>query len=255
MVEGPHVAVSVEYRGAGLDPERMLLLFQKPSRLEKDERGDTDPGLWISKGIVEAHGGRIWAESDGPGRGAKFIFTIPVLEETASHAVAAPATPMVDAQRMGTEQVRILTVDDDPQMLGYLHDVLTKAGYASAVTGDPIEALHLLEARRPHLVLLDLVLPGTDGVELLKDIRTMADVPVIFISAYGQEDVVRQGLGHGGRGLPGETLVAYGIGGEDSSGPAEQSGPGGQPSRLRPMSGKAWLWTLRRATSASQAAR
>jgi two-component system OmpR family response regulator len=91
---------------------------------------------------------------------------------------------------MGGEQVRILAVDDDPQALRYLHDTLTRAGYAPVLTGDPEEALGFMEANAPHLALLDLMLPGTDGIELMRDIRAIANIPVIFLSAYGQEDVV-----------------------------------------------------------------
>ena len=86
--------------------------------------------------------------------------------------------------------MRILAVDDDPQALRYLHDALTRTGYAAMVTGDPEEALGFMEANAPHLALLDLMLPGTDGIELMKDIRSIANIPVIFLSAYGQEDVV-----------------------------------------------------------------
>ena len=58
------------------------------------------------------------------------------------------------------------------------------------MTGDPQEATSLVRANDPHLVLLDLMLPGTDGIELMGDILDMADVPVIFLSAYGQEEII-----------------------------------------------------------------
>ena len=58
------------------------------------------------------------------------------------------------------------------------------------VTADPEEALRLVQEYRPHLVLLDLVLPGTDGIDLMQDIAKMTDVPVIFLSAYGQDRLV-----------------------------------------------------------------
>ena len=195
--EGFQVAVSVEDQGSGLDPERLFLLSRKFSRLEEDARGDTGLGLAISKGIVEAHGGRIWVESDGPGRGAKFTFTAPVVEEAAPEAATVPKRPATDARRATREQVRILAVDNDPQTLRHLHDILAKAGYAAVVTGDPEEALNLMEASAPHLVLLDLVLPGSDGVELMQDVRAIANVPVIFLSDYGQEDVVARAFDMG----------------------------------------------------------
>ena len=63
--------------------------------------------------------------------------------------------------------------------------------------GEPQEALRLMEEERPQLVLLDLVLPGADGVELMQDILDIEDVPVIFISAYGREDLIARAFDRG----------------------------------------------------------
>ena len=86
--------------------------------------------------------------------------------------------------------MRILAVDDDPNDLRYVRDTLAGSGYEPVVTGDPEEAVQLMGEARPELVLLDLMLPGTDGIELMRDILDVADVPVIFLSAYGREEVV-----------------------------------------------------------------
>ena len=192
--EDYHVAVSVADEGAGLPPERLPYLFRKFSRLEGAERGavagGSGLGLAICKGIVQAHGGRIWAESDGPGLGARFTFTIPVVEDARTDAVTRPEKLTARFQPLTGEQERILVVDDDPQVLRYVRDALSKAGYAPVVTDDPQEAPALMAANEPHLVLLDLLLPGTDGIELMKDLQGIANVPVIFLSAYGQEDVI-----------------------------------------------------------------
>ncbi len=142
---------------------------------------------------MEAHGGRIWAESDGPGLGARFTFTIPVAQDAGIGA----ANLAVRSRRSERERERILCVDDDPQTLRHVRDALTRAGYAPTVTGDPEEALSLVKANDPHLVLLDLMLPGSDGIELMGAIRETADVPVIFLSAYGQDEVVARAFGLG----------------------------------------------------------
>ena len=81
--------------------------------------------------------------------------------------------------------------------LRYVRDALTRAGYAPTVTGDPEEVSRLMREVAPHLVLLDLVLPGSDGIELMQQIREIADVPVIFLSAYGQDEVVARAFGLG----------------------------------------------------------
>ena len=195
--EGYHVAVSVTDEGRGIAAERLPHLFRKFSRIDGEDRrrdiAGSGLGLAICKGIVEAHGGRIWAESDGPGLGARFTFTIPVAQDAAIVAAHLP----VRSRRSERERERILAVDDDPQTLRYVRDALTKAGYAPVVTGDPEEALSLVEANDPHLVLLDLMLPGTDGIELMRGILDTADVPVIFLSAYGQEETIARAFANG----------------------------------------------------------
>ena len=195
--EGYHVAVSVTDEGRGIAAERLPHLFRKFSRLDGEDRrrdiAGSGLGLAICKGIVEAHGGRIRAESDGPGLGSRFTFTIPV----AVDAVAGLPRLSARRERAEKERTRVLCVDDDPQTLRHVRDALTNAGYAPVVTGDPEEALSLVESNDPHLVLLDLMLPGTDGIELMGDILDMADVPVIFLSAYGQEEIIARAFENG----------------------------------------------------------
>ncbi len=195
--EGYHVAVSVTDEGRGIAAERLPHLFRKFSRIDGEDRrrdiAGSGLGLAICKGIVEAHGGRIWAESDGLGLGARFTFTIPV----AGDAVAGVPRLSARRERAEKERTRVLCVDDDPQTLRYVRDALAGAGYAPIVTGDPQEAASLVEANDPHLVLLDLMLPGTDGIELMGDILDMTDVPVIFLSAYGQEEIIARAFENG----------------------------------------------------------
>ena len=195
--EGYHVAVSVTDEGRGIAAERLPHLFRKFSRIDGEDRrrdiAGSGLGLAISKGIVEAHGGRIWAESDGLGLGARFTFTIPVAQDAGIGAANLP----VRSGRSERERERILAVDDDPQTLRHVRDALTNAGYTPVLTGDPEEALSLVEANDPHLVLLDLMLPGTDGIELMGGILDMADVPVIFLSAYGQEETIARAFANG----------------------------------------------------------
>ena len=189
--EGVHVEFSVADEGQGIPAERMSRLFRKFSRVQTGEPGDdTGLGLAICKGIVEAHGGRIWAESDGPGLGARFTFTIPTAEESRRGSTVSTASARRNRQEEPEEPVRVLALDDDPQALRYIRDTLTRAGYQPVMTGDPEEALRLMAEERPQLVLLDLLLPGTDGIAVMQQMREIANVPVIFLSAYGREEQV-----------------------------------------------------------------
>ena len=195
--EGVHVAVSVADDGRGVAADLLPHLFRKFSRIDGDDResgiAGSGLGLAICKGIVEAHGGRIRAESGGPGLGARFTLTLPVAGEAGS----GPARLSGRSRRSDTEQVRVLAVDDDPQALRYVRDALSKAGYTPVVTTDPEEVPRLLAEEKPHLALLDLMLPGSDGIELMRDILGTEGIPVIFLSAYGQEQLIARAFDMG----------------------------------------------------------
>ena len=86
-------------------------------------------------------------------------------------------------------------MDDDPHTLRYVRDILSDAGYAPLVTGDPDGLAGVIRAEKPRLVLIDLMLPGTDGIELMKRVPEFADLPVIFISGYGRDETIARALG------------------------------------------------------------
>ena len=90
--------------------------------------------------------------------------------------------------------VRVLAVDEYAQALRFVRDALTAAGYRVTATGDPEESLRLREREQPRLALLDLVLPRTDGIELMQDILRIADLPGIFLSGYAQDQVIAQAV-------------------------------------------------------------
>ena len=192
-LDDTHVAVSVTDEGAGIPPERLPLLFTKFSRTHREHEHHPGTGyglgLAICKGIVEAHGGRIWAHSAGQNQGAQFTFTIPALDEPA--AVIAPADPGFGTVARAPAKVeRILVVEDDPQALRYIRNTLSRAGYTPIVTSDPNELEHLLATGMPHLALLDLVLPGTDAFELIRRSPKVLEVPVIIVSGRGDDQLV-----------------------------------------------------------------
>ena len=193
------VAVSVTDEGQGVTAENLPRLFRKFSRLEDESQGtDTGLGLAICKGIVEAHGGRIWAESDGPGKGACFTFTIPAMSTAGGGFRRGPSGHTSGALQPGSgNRVCVLAVDDDPQALTYIGNALSKAGYAATMTANPDDVPRLVEENKPQIALLDFRLPGTDGIELMTSIKQMADVPVIFLSAYGQDEVIARAFDMG----------------------------------------------------------
>ena len=199
--EGFQVAVAVSDEGRGIPAERIPHLFRRSYRInDKDGHGDLEGsglGLAICRGIVEAHGGRIWAESGGLGLGARFTFTLPVAEReaTVDAVETARVTERPEQPLMG--RTPILAVDDDPHALRYIRSILSKADYDPIVTGNPEDVGRLIQEKKPHLVLLDLMLPGTDGIALMRDILAKDDLPIIFLSAYGQEDLIAKAFDMG----------------------------------------------------------
>ncbi len=190
--EGFFVVISVTDEGRGIPTNQLARLFKKFSRLDdreaKKKVAGEGLGLAICRGIVEAHGGRIWAESDGEGCGTRISFAIP---EATDVSLEANSTALVSAQ---VEQRKILAVDDEPQVLWLLRNILSKQGYKLLGASNAEEMMHLLDIEQPHLVLLDLMLPGTSGFQLMERIREVSEAPIIFLSANDQEENVVKAL-------------------------------------------------------------
>ncbi|CAI8024218.1 Alkaline phosphatase synthesis sensor protein PhoR [Geodia barretti] len=186
-----HVAVTVTDEGRGVSTERLPHLFRKFSWADGDEgrcqieRAGLD--LAVCKGIVEAHGGEISAESAGPELGTRVTFTIPVASE--DEKVAAAISPQLPArvEQTDSEQERILAVDEDPQILRYVRDTLSGGGYFPITTGNLDEVIRQIYDYKPSLVLLDLVLAGSNEFEIVKSISQITDAPIIFLSGYATE--------------------------------------------------------------------
>ena len=190
--EGVHVAVWVADEGRGMDPARLTRFFarQPEARDAVDRAPGGGLGLAICKGLVEAHGGRIRAESGGVGAGLRVTFTIPA----AGGAVPAREGAARGGRGAGAGGPPILAVDDDPETLRHVREALAEAGFSPVVTADHREIEGILRAERPRLVLLDLMFPDTDGIELMRTLPALADLPVVFISGYGRDETIAKAL-------------------------------------------------------------
>ena len=109
-------------------------------------------------------------------------------------AATVPTEGPAAAAQDGRLQAHVLVVDDDPQTLRYVRGALDDAGCAAVVTGDPRELPRLIRTERPDLVLLDLILPDADGIQLMGEIPGLSDIPVIFVSAYGRDETIARAL-------------------------------------------------------------
>ncbi len=188
------LTVHVRDQGRGIAADKLPLLFRKFSRVHEEtvpKLSGTGLGLAICKGIVETHGGHIWAESLGPEKGASFSFTLPIVEQTDL------AAPDAGQSRQSNQRTRILVADSDPQMLHLLQTALSKAGYEVKATGSRGEVVGLIETGQPDLVLIGINLPEGSGLDLLKRLRAVSGVPVIFIGNSGDSDALVSALNMG----------------------------------------------------------
>ena len=190
-----YVEVSVINEGPDIPTERLPHLFRKYARSGSNDRGvGVGLGLAICKGLIEAHGGRIWAESAGAGLGTRFTFTVPVVEEVKTDVAHAQGRKPPQSGSIDRRKPLVLVVDDDPHALGYIKETIESAGYRTKVTGNPEGVKELVEVHQPDLLLLDLLLPGTDGIELMKSLPERSDRPVIFLSVYGRDETIARAL-------------------------------------------------------------
>jgi CheY-like chemotaxis protein len=181
---------SVRDTGIGLSPEVMSRLFQSFSQADSSttrKYGGTGLGLAISRRLSELMGGRLWAQSDGPGRGATFLFSI--------QAPTAELPPARQRDFVGVqaelEGKRVLVVDDNATNRRVLNLQALKWGMSSRATESPLEALRWLENGEAFdLAILDMHMPEMDGIALARQIRERhAALPLVLFSSLGRREV------------------------------------------------------------------
>ncbi len=185
--EGDAAAFRVSDTGIGIAPELLPSIFdlftQEERSLARSE-GGLGIGLSLVKGLVEIHGGTIAAESAGAGHGSTFTVRLPALQK-------APPEEADPAEENPPGQRRILVVDDNADAAETLVDVLGAWGHIAEAVHDGEAALLKVAAVRPDIVLLDLGLPGIDGYEVARRLRSdpsLNDVLLVALTGYGHEE-------------------------------------------------------------------
>jgi PAS domain S-box-containing protein len=187
-----NVEVRVRDEGIGLDPpmaERVFDLFaQAQSGLDRG-KGGLGIGLSLAQRLTQLHGGSIAVWSEGLGRGAEFVVTLPCAEALA--AAVEPAAAEATATTSPATMTRVLLVDDNVDATRALALLLDQAGFAVVTAHDGGEALERAALMQPDVVLLDLGLPVVDGYRVAQTLRARAggEVPLLVaISGYGQPE-------------------------------------------------------------------
>ncbi len=182
------VAIHVRDTGIGIKAEVLpgiWDLFAQGDRSLDRSLGGLGVGLTVTRRLVELHGGRVEAYSEGPGKGSEFIVTLPLLVPTEREATHSTAMPI--PQR----SVRILLVEDNPDAAESMRMLLELLGHRVRVAADGIAALDAARANVPDVMLVDIGLPGVDGYEVARRIRkdpALKDVVMVALTGYGRDE-------------------------------------------------------------------
>lgn len=196
---GDEVAVSVRDDGIGVPPAMLPRLFdiftQVDQSLERSQ-GGLGIGLSLVKALVELHGGRVEAKSEGLGRGAEFVVVLRLAEGVPSPQrapIQPPEPPSIATPQR--PRLRILIVDDNHDGADTLARVLAIMGNETRAAYDGAEALDVADSFRPDVVLLDLGLPLLNGFEACQQLRERAwckNVTIVAVTGWGQEQIRRR---------------------------------------------------------------
>jgi PAS domain S-box-containing protein len=199
--------IRVTDSGRGIAPAFLPYIFD-PFRQEdatsSRARGGLGLGLAIARRLVELHGGQIAVRSEGEGRGATFMVTLPLgaVAATASTSVTNDNAPRQMPKQHNLKGIHVLVVDDHEDARDLIRTVLETCGAEVDTAGDVNAALVAFDRRVPNVLISDIGMPGQDGYDLIRQIRALpADrgggVPAAALSAYARTEDRRRALNAG----------------------------------------------------------
>jgi signal transduction histidine kinase len=183
-------SIVVEDNGSGIEPEllpRVFELFVQGERGLDRSQGGLGIGLTLVKRLVELHQGSVEAHSEGAGRGARFKVTLPSISAVQHEVPAAPAVH----QAQEVYGRRVLVVDDNVDAAESTAAFLRLEGHEVKTVADGNEALSSVRVFAPHVIVLDIGLPGLDGYAVARQLRERGDTShalLIAVTGYGQKD-------------------------------------------------------------------
>ena len=185
--------ISVKDTGVGIEPHMLGKIFE-PFIQTQDGSAGLGIGLSLTKRLVELHGGKVWAESAGPGQGSEFVVVLPAVQ-----SVQLPLTAPAGRRRKGftlakqkpLQKHHILIVDDNKPAADGLKKLLEHAGHSVHVAYDGLSGIDAMRTAESHVVLLDIGLPGMDGYEVAKALRLehgYNPLVLVALTGYGQDE-------------------------------------------------------------------
>jgi signal transduction histidine kinase len=181
--KGDVVLLSVADNGIGIAADQLEQVFEMFGSTRQAGHGGLGIGLSLARSLVRLHGGQLSAASAGPGRGSRFTVRLPLAPPG-----AAPLLGSGETVRGTAQALRVLVVDDNHDAAETLAALLDLMGHAAPVANDGLQALRIMAEVRPHVVFLDLGMPGMSGYEVAAHIRKdprYAGVKLVALTGWG----------------------------------------------------------------------
>ena len=188
--------IQIGDEGIGMTPETLAHVFE-PFRQADVDRGGAGLGLGLAlvRGLVELHGGRISADSRGPGTGSEFTIRLPL---------AAGPEETVERSSIGNQRevdcFEILLIEDSKPLAEIFSMVLREMGHQVRIAGNAAAGLEALGRQRPHVIFSDISMPGMSGYDLARKIREeprWQDIFLVAMTGYGQPEDRERALAAG----------------------------------------------------------
>ncbi|HYE88216.1 MAG TPA: ATP-binding protein, partial [Vicinamibacterales bacterium] len=204
-----HTEIVVSDTGIGIAEDFLPVVFERFRQADSGttrKTGGLGLGLAIVRHLVELHGGTVYASSPGADQGSTFTVRLPVMSVRLGSTPrrdhpAAEERPPIEALT-DLEGVHVLAIDDEPDALRLLSDVLQLAGAQVTTCSSAAGALESLKSVRPNVVLADIGMPEMDGHDLIKKIRTsperdVRDIPAAALTAFARSEDRTKALQNG----------------------------------------------------------
>ncbi|MBI4780857.1 MAG: PAS domain S-box protein [Oscillatoriophycideae cyanobacterium NC_groundwater_1537_Pr4_S-0.65um_50_18] len=193
--------IVVSDTGKGINPDFLPHIFESFRQEDASTTrryGGLGLGLAIVRHLVEAHGGTIWANSQGEGQGATFTVQLPLLDTKPETVLPKESS----TDELNLEGIRVMAVDDDPDARDLLVALLQQYGAEVSVFSSAAEVLANLAALRPDVLVSDIGMPGIDGYSLIRQVRALppeqgGQTPAIALTAYAREGDHQQAINSG----------------------------------------------------------
>jgi CheY-like chemotaxis protein/two-component sensor histidine kinase len=182
---GREAILQVRDQGLGIPPDRLETIFEPFTQLASAlsrSKGGMGIGLALVRSLVELHGGSIMAQSHGEGTGSEFTVHLPRISSQSQPEVSPKSLPTMDT-------LRILIVEDHPDVRTMLKMLLEMQGFDVETANDGERGLEMIEFQQPNVAFVDIGLPGIDGYEVARRVRSRPEndaVNLVALTGYGQ---------------------------------------------------------------------